>query len=66
MRLAAEAQSAGGMTGEEALNAASVYACMVLQKRGVSLIPGSHAEISDDNGDGTASVTFTWKLSARI
>lgn len=50
-----------GLTEHEALNCASVYACIVLQKKGLSLTPGSHADISTDNGDGTASITFTWK-----
>ena len=50
-----------GVTEDEALNRASVYACIVLLKNGLSLTPGSHADISTDNGDGTASITFTWK-----
>ena len=58
--LLADAQRAGATTEEEALSAASVFAAMVLQKRGVSLVPGSQARISDDSGDGTASITFTW------
>jgi hypothetical protein len=61
-RLALEAVLKGGMTEEEALTVASVYACMALQKRGLSLVPGSCTQASDDREDGTASITFTWKL----
>lgn len=55
-----------GVTEDEALDLASVYACMVLLKMGVSVVPGSHAEVSGDNGDRTASVTFTWKLAGEL